>query len=223
MERKVFTHLNGMDAAALNEALSRVGFRRSQSVTYRPACDQCNACISVRVVADQFQMSRSMRRIVNRNRDLIATVCSTTITEEQYQLLNRYLMARHKSGGMADMTYTDYGEMVENSPVPTILVEYRLPQEDSETAGRLVGVALTDVMSDGLSMVYSFYDPEDKRRSLGTHMILDHVQRTTSLNLRNLYLGYWIKSSPKMAYKRQFSPLERLSAEGWHLMPPSDD
>lgn len=223
MERKVFTHLNGTDAAALNEALSRVGFRRSQSVAYRPACDRCHACISVRIVATQFQMTRSLRRTLNRNRDITATICSSGVTQEQYSLLNKYLVARHKFGGMTDMTYADYGEMVENSPVPTILIEYRLPAKDGETVGRLIAAALTDIMSDGLSMVYSFYDPEDKRRSLGTYMILDHVQRTTALDLRNLYLGYWIKDSPKMAYKRQFSPLERLSAEGWNLMPASDD
>jgi arginine-tRNA-protein transferase len=222
-ERKVFTELRGADASALNEALSRVGFRRSQSVAYRPACDRCSACVSVRVVASAFRPSRRMRKISSRNGDIRSEERPPVIRAEQYGLLRAYLETRHADGGMAGMSMQEYADMVENSPVHTMLVEYRLPPDDDaqtndEKRGRLIAVALTDVLSDGLSMVYSFFDPEMARRSLGTYVILDHIARAHDRGLRNVYLGYWIANSPKMAYKTEFSPLERLGHDGWHLM-----
>ncbi|GER07642.1 putative arginyl-tRNA--protein transferase [Iodidimonas muriae] len=222
-ERKVFTELSGTNAHALNEALSRVGFRRSQSVVYRPACDHCNACISVRVVANAFLPSKSMRRTRNRNADLQMFEEPAKITDEQFQLLKTYLQDRHGDGGMASMDQQEFAEMVENSPIETMLVEYRLPPkaddpENTENRGQLVGVALTDILSDGLSMVYSFFNTDMARRSLGTFIILDHIQRAKRRGLRNVYLGYWIEKSPKMAYKCAFHPLEKLGAEGWKSM-----
>lgn len=211
-ERKVFTELAGPDAPALNEALSRVGFRRSQSVAYRPACEGCNACISVRVPARAFAPRRRHRRLLNRNADIVAARRPAVATDEQFELLRRYLDHRHHEGGMADMDIHEYADMVENSPVETQLVEYRLPKSDG---GNLIAAALTDVMSDGLSMVYSFFDPDAAHRSPGIWMILEHIHHAAGTGLDYVYLGYWIAESPKMAYKAEFSPLERLGAEGW--------
>lgn len=218
-ERKVFTELKGRDIPALNEALSRVGFRRSQAVAYRPSCEGCNACISVRVAAREFRPDRRMRRILRRNRDIVARSVPAKVSDEQFTLLKRYLAARHSDGGMAEMDIFEYAEMVENSPVETTLIEYRAAA-GSGGPGRLVGMALTDVMSDGLSMVYSFFDPAETRRSPGTHMIIEHIERTAAAGLDHVYLGYWIRHSPKMAYKSQFKPLERLSSEGWYRFEP---
>ena len=220
-ERKVFTELKGDDADALNEALSRVGFRRSQSVAYRPACDGCNACISMRVLAQEFKPNRSMRRIERDNADLVVTRTDPWASDEQFLLLKKYLTLRHSGGGMSDMDIYEYTEMIENTPVNTMLIEYREPGEPGSTRpGPLVAAALTDVMSDGLSMVYSFFDPESTRRSLGTQMILEHVQRAAQMGLQHVYLGYWIADSPKMAYKAQFRPFERLGPEGWFRCGP---
>ncbi|MEM6680791.1 MAG: arginyltransferase [Pseudomonadota bacterium] len=213
-ERKVFTELRGDEAAPLNDALSRVGFRRSQSVAYRPACENCTACISVRVVADEFQNSRNLRRVGNRNEDLTATVTDAIATREQYRLLKTYLSNRHPSGGMADMDFQEYADMVEHSPVDTRLFEYRLPGVDGQP-GQLIACCLSDVLTDGLSMVYSFYDPAQTRRSLGTYIILHHIHAAVARRQRFVYLGYWIEDSDKMDYKSRFKPLEYLGPDGW--------
>jgi len=216
-ERKVFTHLVGERAIGLNDLLSHGGFRRSQSIAYRPACDNCRACVSVRVVVDEFRPTRSMRRIVTRNADLVGEMRAPVPTSEQYGVFRAYLDARHRDGGMADMNMLDYAMMVEDSHVKTRLVEYRRREADSNRRGhrRLLAVALTDVLSDGLSMVYSFFDPEERARSLGTFLILDHIARARRMGLRCLYLGYWVAGSRKMDYKRRFLPQERLMPDGW--------
>lgn len=221
-ERKVFTELAGGNSNALHESLSQVGFRRSQTVAYRPACEGCNACVSVRIRVKDFDWSRSLRRIRNRNNDLVGVDAPAWVTTEQFDLLKRYLDARHGEGGMAEMTIVDYAEMVETSPVETSLVEYRVRATggDSLKPGPLVAAALTDEMTDGLSMVYSFYDDLERQRSLGTYLILDHVRRAEAMGKAYVYLGYWIKQSPKMAYKARFRPLERLTPEGWREFEP---
>lgn len=232
-ERKVFTDLTVGDAAELNEALGRVGFRRSQSVAYRPACEGCNACVSVRVAAQDFEPNKSMRRILKRNSDLIVQAIDPIASDEQFELLNHYLVARHGEGGMSDMDEFEYAEMIESSPVATTLIEYRERatgdgngngeggeggegnDNDFMKPGKLIAAALTDVMSDGLSMVYSFFDPDSERASLGTYMIIDHIMRTQKAGLEHVYLGYWVEGSQKMEYKTRFQPLERLAPEGW--------
>ena len=213
-ERKVFTHLVGERAPALNDALTQGGFRRSQSIAYRPACEGCRACISVRVVVDEFAPNRSMRKVLRRNAELTGTMVKPQPSSEQYSLFRAYLDARHGDGGMAEMTVLDFAMMVEDSHVRTRLVEYRLPAEPGRK-GELVGVALTDILADGLSMVYSFYEPDLIDRSLGTLMILDHIARAKMMGLPYLYLGYWVDGSPKMAYKTRFGPQERLMPQGW--------
>lgn len=217
-ERKVFTHLVGDKASELNDLLTHGGFRRSQSIAYRPACDLCRACVSVRVVADEFQPSRNMRKVTQRNDDLIGEMRSAIPTSEQYSTFRAYLDARHHDGGMADMTVLDYAMMVEDSHVTTRIIEYRRRTPDSGITGKggdLIAAALTDILGDGLSMVYSFFEPGEQDRSLGTYMILDHIARARSMGLPYVYLGYWIDGSSKMGYKGRFLPQQRLAPNGW--------
>lgn len=305
LERKVFTHLVGERATALNDVLTQGGFRRSQNIAYRPACEGCRACISVRVAVDDFIWSKAFRRILKANADVDSIEGDTSPSSEQYALFRAYLDARHHDGGMADMSVLDYAMMVEDTHVDTVLIEYRAPDGDaprsagapslaaadrgdgegggtgtgtgtgfregaspparprerrhgprpaavrrqamrrgrrdlqswldelaegggataaggpvratdgSAREGKLVACALTDVLGDGLSMVYSFFDPDESARSLGTFMILDHVMRAQRLGLPYVYLGYWVEGSPKMDYKRRFQPQEHLGPHGW--------
>ncbi len=214
-ERKVFTELKGAHADQLNEALGRIGFRRSQTVAYRPSCLNCQACVSVRVVANEFKPSSTQKRDMRRNRDLVVTECRPWATEEQFDLLAKYLGKRHPDGGMSAMDELDYADMVEHTPVTSSLVEYREPTADG-SPGRLVGACLTDRQGDGLSMIYSFYDPDHSRRAgLGNFIILDHIARAAEANLLYVYLGYWVDGSPRMQYKIRYRPMERLTREGW--------
>lgn len=204
-ERKLFTHLTGRRAANLHHILSDNGFRRSQNLIYRPACEGCSACQSVRIVAQDFEPSARFRRVLRTNADLAVDVRPPQATAEQFDLFKRYLNARHAGGGMTQMGFLDYEYMVEDTPVQSVLIEYRLRDHPDRP---LVAVALTDVMPDGLSMVYSFFDPDLQRRSLGNFVILDHIGQVLSANLSYVYLGYWVKDSPKMAYKAEFKPLQ---------------
>jgi len=214
-ERKVFTELKGPHAEQLNEALGRIGFRRSQTVAYRPSCLDCQACVSVRVVAGEFEPSKTQARNLKRNSDLVATECRPWATEEQFELLQHYLGVRHPGGGMAAMEEMDYADMVEHTPVSSYVIEYREPPEGSQP-GRLVGACLTDRQGDGLSMIYSFYDPEHEARSgLGNYIILDHIRRAAEERLPYVYLGYWVEGSGRMQYKIRYRPLEKLGREGW--------
>jgi len=217
-ERKVFTELKGLHADQLNEALGRIGFRRSQTVAYRPSCLDCQACVSVRVVAGQFQPSGTQKRDQKRNDDLIVTECRPWATDEQFDLLAKYLGARHPDGGMLAMDELDYADMIEHTPVSSVVTEYREPGLGGRP-GRLIGACLTDRQSDGLSMIYSFYDPDHQTRAgLGNFIILDHIRRAAAEGLPYVYLGYWVEGSPRMQYKVRYRPLERLTREGWQLM-----
>ncbi|RFB04697.1 arginyltransferase [Parvularcula marina] len=210
-ERKIFTFLGGQSAAELNAGLSERGFRRSQNIAYLPACERCQACKPVRVVAGEFKASR-WKRLLRRNRDVTRHALPPRTTSEQFSVLRGYLDTRHAEGGMADMTVLDYQSMVEQTPVDTLLIEYR------DGDGKLLACALTDRVKDGLSMVYSFFDPDAEKRSLGTYMILDHIEYARELCLSHVYLGYWVKGSPKMDYKRRFRPLELLEPGGWRRL-----
>ena len=219
LERKVFTHLVGDRAPQMNDLLTQGGFRRSQNIAYRPACETCRACISVRILVDEFKMGRTMRRIVARNADLIGVEHTAEPSTEQYSLFRRYLDARHHRGGMSDMSVLDYAMMVEDTHVETRIIEYRRRGPDTLLTGRgegeLIAVALTDKMGDGLSMVYSFFNPEMEDRSLGTFLILDHIARARAAGLPHVYLGYWVNGSRNMAYKVRFQPQEHLGPKGW--------
>lgn len=219
LERKVFTHLVGERADQMNDILTQGGFRRSQNIAYRPACEGCRACISIRVRVDDFVQKSRFRRVIRRNADLMGDAMEPQPNSEQYQLFRTYLDARHAKGGMADMSVMDYNMMVEDTHVSTFVVEYRKRGVDTavlrQGAGPLLACAITDTMSDGLSMVYSFFDPAAKGRSLGTYLILDHIERARNMGLPYVYLGYWVGGSPKMDYKTDFHPQEHLGATGW--------
>lgn len=213
-ERKVFANLPFSNGAHVNDELTHAGFRRSQNIAYRPACEGCDACVSVRLPAEDVRLSRTQNRIMARNADLSRDLVEAEATQEQFALLKRYLSRRHPGGGMTDMTWLDYIAMVEDTAVRTHLIEYRLPSQDGGP-GDLVAVTLTDLLTDGLSMVYSFFDPDLERRSLGVFAILDHVRQARAVRLPYVYLGYWVEGSPKMDYKAQFRPMEALRPLGW--------
>lgn len=216
LERKVFTEIKGSNATGMTEALSRIGFRRSQNVVYRPSCDGCSACVSVRVAAGEFVASTSQKRLLKRHADLEVSACEPWSTEEQFDLMRAYLATRHPGGGMAAMDAYDFADMVEQTPVDTVVVEYREPHQNGR--GRLVGACVTDKQSDGLSMVYSFFAADDaagSRRGLGNFIILDHIVRAQRAGLPYVYLGYWIAGRAQMDYKTRFAPVERLGPRGW--------
>ncbi len=221
-ERKVFTELRGQSADELNEALGRIGFRRSQTVAYRPSCLDCQACVSVRVVANEFKASGSQKRTLKANSDIEVAECRPWATDEQYELLRKYLSHRHPGGGMAEMDESDFADMVEHTPVSSYVVEYREPGVGSQP-GRLIGACLTDVQGDGLSMIYSFYDPDiEDRAGLGNFIILDHIRRAAAQGLPYVYLGYWVEGSERMQYKVRYRPLERLTRGGWERLPEDE-
>ncbi len=211
MERKLFTRLHPELGQAAIDDLLRNGFRRSQNIAYQPHCDGCAKCVSVRVPTDSFRPSRGQRRVWRKNRDLLARRQRPISTPEQYRLFRDYIDVRHGDGGMADMTVMDYMVMVEDSVVKTAITEYRLPAEQE----RLVAVALCDQLSDGISLVYSFFDPELVGRSLGTYVILEHIEHARRRGLPFVYLGYWVDGSRKMAYKTRFRPQQHLGPMGW--------
>ena len=213
LERKVVTLLAGEDPDGLHNTLSHAGFRRSQDLAYRPACDGCSACIPIRVRATDFQMKKSFRRIWKANSDITARILPSMASREHFDLFHHYLESRHSEGGMVDMDFIDYQAMVEESPVRSRLVEFR------KSDNSLFAVCLVDLMEDGLSLVYSFFDPEEEKRSPGSFLILWHVSEAERQGLPYVYLGYWIDKSPKMAYKKRFYPSEILTRDGWQLIP----
>ncbi|MEM9716589.1 MAG: arginyltransferase, partial [Pseudomonadota bacterium] len=205
IERKLFTALHGEHAVKLNDALSAQGFRRSQNVLYRPSCADCQACMSVRIRVDDFMPSRSQKRVMKKCEDLTCMASTPWATEPQFDLFKRYLAARHADGGMADMDVYEFAAMVEETPIRSRVVEYyNGPQNRSDN---LAAVCLTDILRDGLSMVYSFFDPKLTDLSMGTYMILDHIRIAKEAGLPYVYLGYWVPGSPKMQYKAKFKPL----------------
>lgn len=227
-ERKLFTHLNVEKPQSLIDNLLRGGFRRSQNIAYVPYCEGCQACVSVRVNVADFRPNRTMRRLLDRARGLKARRIAPVPTSEQYALFRRYIDSRHSDGGMADMSVLDYALMIEDSVIDTFLTEYRLKPENEPNIGfedsadrwPLKAMALCDRLSDGISMVYSYYDPDSGPDSLGTYMILDHIAYARAQGLPYLYLGYWIDGSRKMGYKTRFQPQEHLTQNGWVRASP---
>ena len=221
VERKLFTALQGEGAAALNDVLSHQGFRRSQNVLYRPSCAGCAACLSARIVVERFKPSRGQRRELARNGYLSRVANTPWASEEQYALFRRYLDARHATGGMADMDMQEFAAMIEETPVRSRVVEYYRPGPRGRR-GELAAVCLTDLLGDGVSMVYSFFDPELARDSLGSFIILDHIAIAREAGLPYVYLGYWVPGSPKMDYKARFQPLEVFVDGCWRLSSQTD-
>lgn len=219
-ERKLFTALQGEHANTLNNTLSKQGFRRSQNVLYRPSCADCSACLSARIRVADFAPSRSQRKCLKRNAHLEREATSPWATEEQFDLFRRYLDSRHADGGMADMDIFEFAAMIEETPVKSRVIEYWDRRADRP---KLIATCLTDVLDDGLSMVYSFYDPDLVRDSLGTHIILDHVRIAQEAGLPYVYLGYWVPGSPKMGYKAGFKALEVFRGSEWQDMSSAED
>jgi arginine-tRNA-protein transferase len=212
-ERKLIVDLDTAGATLIYDDLSRAGFRRSHHFAYRPACGGCAACIPVRIAVERFHDTRSTRRIRNTNRDLSARFAKARATPEQFRLFWGYQHLRHGDSEMATMTYRDYRGMVEDSPVRTEVAEFR------DETGSLVAASLVDRLDDGISAVYSFFDPHQRKRSLGSWSILWLVDECRKSGEPYVYLGYWIADSPKMAYKARFRGLERLTPSGWVEMP----
>lgn len=209
VEQNVFTDLSGPDSDQYYHILSQAGFRRSHGIAYRPACPGCSACVPVRVVADAFAPGRTLRRIWKANAQVTSHELPPRASREQYELFSRYLRARHGDGEMASMDFADYQAMVEETTLDTSLIEFR-------HEGRLVGGCLTDRLRDGLSAVYSFFEPAMENRSIGNLMVMRLIEAARNAGLSYVYLGYWIDASPKMAYKQRFRPLEGLGPEGWY-------
>ena len=225
MERKLFTSLQGDGAERLNNSLSKQGFRRSQNVLYRPSCADCAACLSARIKVADFTPSKSQKRVLKRNAFLSRSASSPWATEAQYTLFRDYLDSRHATGGMADMDLFEFAAMVEETPIRTRLIEYRDAESQTmdDAYEGLRAVCLTDVLDDGVSMVYSFFDPELMRNSLGTYLILDHIEIARNLGLPYVYLGYWVPGSEKMGYKAKFKGVEVYQAGQWSLLTNPDD
>ncbi len=217
MERKLFTQLDPLDGPHLNNYLTHAGFRRSQNVIYRPACETCRECRSLRVDVQKFQAGKSFKRTLKKNADLLIEIKYAAATDEQFDLLKRYLNDRHIGGGMTNMDFSRYEMMVEECASETEITEFRTPE------GKLIAVTLVDHLTDGMSLVYSFFDPDFAHRSLGNFMVLMHLQMCQDQNMPYLYLGYWVPDSQKMSYKARFQPCETLTHVGWKLLSPASD
>lgn len=215
MERKLFTALQGEHAQKLNDTLSKQGFRRSQNVLYRPSCAECSACLSARIRVADFQPRRTQRRVLKKCEELKRNATSPWATEDQFSLFRRYLDTRHADGGMADMDIFEFAAMIEETPIKSRVIEYSRPAGPGESGRPLAAVCLTDVFDDGLSMVYSFYDPDLADLSLGTYLILDHIDIAREAGLPYVYLGYWVPGSRKMGYKAGFTALEIYKGGRW--------
>ena len=212
VERKLFTALYGINSRRLNNSLSKQGFRRSQNVLYRPSCANCSACMSARISSRAFKPSKSQKRILLKNSDIVRVVNPALATDAQYDLFKQYITARHPNGGMSDMDANDFTAMIEETNVESKLIEY-YAKKSGEL--ELISFSLVDILDDGISMVYSVFNPDFKERSLGTYMILDHNNLTLEMDLQYVYLGYWVQGSSKMDYKKRFSSLEVFTNDKW--------
>jgi arginine-tRNA-protein transferase len=211
IERKLFTRLAGPEDTdcEINASLTRAGFRRSHDILYRPACSECNACVPVRVPVNAFAPSRSLKRIAALNRDLVLEITPAKITDELYDLFMSYQASRHADSEMARMSRSDFSLMLEERQVDTHVYILR------DMSGRLVGAMIADHVSDGVSAVYSFFAPQESKRSLGIQMILSLIEEMHKINMPYVYLGYWISASRKMSYKSRFQPIQALGPHGW--------
>lgn len=208
-EKKIITEIEGPDANRLNYLLTLAGFRRSHKTAYRPACNACQACVPVRIKVSEYTPSRSQKRSRKAANDLTCIERPPIATREQYDLFQKYQKLRHQESEMATMGFNEYRAMIEDTPVNTMMFEFR------DKNNSLIAASLTDVLDDGLSGVYKFFAPERSRDSLGTWIIDWHVQRCLESDLSYVYLGYWISGSSKMSYKSKFSGLEKLENNIW--------
>tara|TARA_B100000989_G_scaffold296941_1_gene281326 strand:- start:3562 stop:4284 length:723 start_codon:yes stop_codon:yes gene_type:complete len=210
MERRLATDISTTRGKRYHNILAEAGFRRSQHISYKPACPSCSACKPIRVVAKTFTRTKSQKRIYNRNQDLVTEYLTPVASPEFFELFRNYQMLRHSGGEMALMDYADFRGMLETSPINTFIKTYRL-----KISRELVGVVLLDEQKDGYSAVYSFFNCLQPERSMGTFIILDLIEDLRHNNLNYLYLGYWIEKSRKMSYKANFRPAEILTSSNW--------
>ncbi|MBF0247174.1 MAG: arginyltransferase [Alphaproteobacteria bacterium] len=211
-ERRLVTELLLPLAPVMNDQLSMAGFRRSHTIAYTPVCEGCSACVSVRIPVREFRPNKTQRRIFNRNADVRADERPPVATPEQFRLFQAYITARHGDGDMAGMDDMDYRGLIEDTPVNSQVVEFR------DGADTLVAACLVDRLACGLSAVYSFYDVEQEKRSLGVFMVLWLVERAREMGLDHVYLGYWVEGCRKMDYKRNYRPLEAYTPRGWERL-----
>ena len=216
IERQVYAELSEPTSREVFRRLSAAGFRRSHHIAYRPACPACTACVPVRLPVNRFEWTRSWRRVRNANASLTAVDTGLDIDDAQFQLFRRYVRSRHEDGDMALMSLRDYASMVLTSSVDTTIFEFR------DAAGECVAACLVDTLGDGLSAVYSFFDPDLKRKSPGSYMILWLIEEAKRRGLDYVYLGFWIADSPKMSYKNRFRPLEGFGPDGWRPLDAGD-
>ena len=216
IERKVFTTLDDSDSGLLNEALTHAGFRRSQNIAYRPACDMCTECVSMRIDVSAFEFTPNWRRIMAKNSNIICEIAEPIATQERYDLMAQYILNRHDEGGMSDMSEADFAAMIEDNAPNTKIIDFRLSENcQLGDKGELIACLIIDELSDGNSMIYSFYNPNFPKQSLGSYIILAQIEHMTLQNKQYLYLGYWIKNSKKMHYKGRFKPFQVLANGGW--------
>lgn len=202
-----------VDHAAYS-VLIRQGFRRSGLFTYRPYCDSCRACMALRVKTANFSPSRSQKRAWKKHEDLIVRLLPLHFEAEHYEFYKRYQLHRHPGGGMDQDSVEQYAQFLLQSRIRSQMVEFRAPARDDGTAGDLKMISIVDEIEDGLSAVYTFYDPLDKA-SYGTFNVMWLIQYAQQLGLPFLYLGYWVENSPKMRYKTNFQPFQLLEYNEW--------
>jgi len=213
-EQKLVMELRGLELMELYTDLSRAGFRRSHHLAYRPACRNCQACVPVRIDTSAFVYTRSMRRIWRHHRQLIANFVPPIADAEHFALFQRYVTTRHGDSDMAQMDRAEFDSMVRDSPVDTWTLELRDPATDA-----LVAACLCDRLGDGVSAVYSYFEP-DAKGSLGSHVVQRLVEAMRTAGKPYVYLGFWIDGSQTMAYKRRFPGIEALTHGRWQALPP---
>jgi arginine-tRNA-protein transferase len=222
LERKIFTTLEEIKSEQFTQYLTESGFRRSQNVFYRPVCDMCSKCVSVRIPVQEFSFKKHWRRIVHKNINVQRSVNPPEASDERFNLMTVYLEDRHKSGAMYGMDAESFMSMIEEGSQNTMLVDYRL-SADGPMGNRneLMGCCLIDELMDGTSLVYSFFNPSLNANSFGSYIILDQISRLKEMGLSHLYLGYWVEGSQTMAYKTRFRPIEVLGKDGWQIFTES--